>query len=82
MLHLCRDLDLLLEPGRAHFACELRRQDLDHDLPVQRPLGRDEQPTHAAAAELALEHVHIAERRLKPRREEQVVHEGTSWKLA
>ena len=59
-----RDLDLLLEARGAHFARELRRQHLDHDLPIERPLGRHEQPAHPAAAQLALEHVRVAERRL------------------
>ena len=78
MLQLRRDLDLLLEARRAHLARQLGRQHLDDDLPVQRSLRRDEQPAHPAAAQLTLEHVRVAERRLELCREEQVVHEGTS----
>ena len=78
MLQLRRDLDLLLESGRAHLARQLGRQHLDHHLPVQRSLRRDEQPAHPAPTQLTLEHVHVAERRLKLCREEQIVHEGTS----
>ena len=74
MLQLCGDLDLLLEPRRADLARQLRRQHLDHYLAVQRPLRRHEEPAHPPAPELALEHVHVAERRLELGREEQIGH--------
>ena len=58
-LHLAR------EPlGRQSFG-QLRRDDLDDDLAAERGLGRDEDARHAAAAELALDGVRVAERLLE-----------------
>ena len=51
------DLDLEAETVGAHAAGQLGREDLDHDLSAERPLGSDEHARHAAAAELTLDGV-------------------------
>jgi len=44
----------------------LRRQDLHHHLPAERHLRGHEDTTHPTAAQLAIEPVGVAERRLEP----------------
>jgi hypothetical protein len=58
--------DLALESCGADLARVLGRQQLDHDLTVERPLDRQKEPAHATRRELALDPVGIAERRLQP----------------
>ena len=72
MLQVRGELDLLLEPRGAHFARELGWEQLDDNLAVQRRLGREEQATHAAAAQLLLDPVRVAERGLEA--SQQVTH--------
>ena len=45
----------------AYAGRELRREQLDHDLPAEAGLLGDEDATHGAAAQLALEHVAIGQ---------------------
>lgn len=45
----------------ADVARQLRRQELDHHLPMQRSLGGEEQAAHAATTELLLDAVGVAE---------------------
>ena len=56
----------LVDLGAVHADAggELGEQDLHHHLPAQRRLVRHEHARHAAAAELALDGVVIAERAL------------------
>src|SRR5713226_5238627 len=42
-------------------ACELRRQQLDHYLLLQRCVGREEHPAHAATDEFLLDAAGVAE---------------------
>jgi hypothetical protein len=44
-----------MEPLGIDLGGQLGRQHLDHYPPVERGLGRDEDPAHAAATELALD---------------------------
>ena len=65
MLQLGRELDLAAEPVDADARRQLGQQHLDHDVPAQRGLDRQEDPRHPAAAELALEAVGLAQRLLE-----------------
>jgi hypothetical protein len=57
MLERGGQLDLAAEPVGAQGGGEIRRQDLDHDLPAEDGLLGQEDPAHAAAAQLALDQV-------------------------
>ena len=61
MLERGRELDLAPEALDVDAGGQLGRQDLDDHLPAERGLLGDEHTAHAAAAELALEAVGIAE---------------------
>ena len=65
MLQPRREGDLTPEPLERHVAGHLVRQHLDHDLAIERHVGRDEHARHPAAAELALEGVGAAQGRLE-----------------
>jgi hypothetical protein len=55
------ELDLAMEPVEAHATGQVRWKELDDDLAVQAPLGGQEDVTHPAATELALDGVGVAE---------------------
>ena len=55
VLELRADLDLAAEALVVHPRRELGREDLHHDLPLQRHVGGDEDARHPAAAQLAFE---------------------------
>src|ERR1035437_6657041 len=57
MLQLCRELDLAAEPFAVDAGRELRRQHLDHDLPVERAFPREEYAAHPPARQFAFEDV-------------------------
>jgi hypothetical protein len=61
VVELRRELDLAPEALDVDPGGQLRREDLDHDLPLERPLGGDEDAAHPAARELLLEVVGVAE---------------------
>ena len=65
MLQPRGELDLALEPLDRHARRELRRQQLDDDLSSERELRGHEDPRHPAAAELPLDGVGRAQRRLE-----------------
>ena len=65
LLQRRREPDLAREPLGAQSLGQLRRQHLDDHVAPERVSSRDEHARHAAAAELALERVGRAERRLK-----------------
>ena len=73
MLQLDRQRDLALEARDARAAREIRGQDLDDDGARERHLHGEEQPTHAAPAELAVDAVSLAEH-LAQRAEKIVLH--------
>ena len=60
MLELRGELDLAPEPLAVLARREVRGQDFDDDLPVQRLLGRHEHTAHAAAGQLAFQDVRVA----------------------
>ena len=62
MLQPRGELDLPAEPLDVEARGQLRRQHLQHDRAAERELARHEDPTHAGAAELVLEHVPLAQR--------------------
>ena len=49
MLQSGGESDLALEPFDVYIAGELRRQDLEHHLPVEAQIAGDEDATHASA---------------------------------
>ena len=55
------ELNLPAEPIHAHARGQLREEHLHHDLPAERGLLRQEDPAHAAAPQLALEPVGLAQ---------------------
>jgi hypothetical protein len=61
-----RKPDLALEALRGEPGGEVRVEHLDHDLAVEPDVARDEDPRHAATAELALQDIGIPEHRLQP----------------
>jgi len=61
VLQVGGDFDFLPEPRGADLAREFGREQLDHDLAVERRLSREEETTHPAAAELALDVVGVPE---------------------
>src|ERR1043165_9507024 len=65
MLEPGGELDLALEALDADTGGHLRRQHLDDDLAAQAGLLGEEDPAHPAAAQLLLDAVGIAERRLE-----------------
>src|SRR6185437_6220988 len=71
-----RDLHFLLEAGGADLAGHLRREDLDDDLAIERALGAEEEAAHAAAGELAVDAVCIAERGLEAGKQVGLRHGG------
>ena len=58
-------LDLAPEPVGAHARGGFGREDLDHDIAIERQVARDEDPGHPTAAQLALEAESVAERGLE-----------------
>ena len=68
------ELNLAMEAIEAHAAGDVGRQQLDHDLAVESPLGGEEDVTHPPATELALDRVVVAERGL-----ESVAKLGHAW---
>ena len=74
VLQLRGELDLAAEAVDVETRAELGRQHLDDDLAAERRLLGDEHAAHPPAAELALEAVGAAERRLQPG--QQVGHGG------
>ena len=71
------DPDFALEAAGGHRRGDLGRQDLHHHLAAEPLLVGDEDPGHAATAELALEGVATGKRLLNAR--SQVVHETRNW---
>src|SRR5688572_26089163 len=65
MLERSGELDLAAEPLHVDTRCQLRREDLDNHLPSQGGLSGYEDPTHSAAAELALDGVRATQRALE-----------------
>ena len=65
VLQLRRQMDLPPEALEAQPSRQDRRQDLDHDLPLEINLLGQEDVRHAAAPELPLDAVRIAERALQ-----------------
>ena len=65
MLELRRERDLALEPIDGDLARHVGGQHLDHHLPAKRMLRGNEHAGHAAAAELALDGVGVAQRELE-----------------
>src|SRR5687767_2935356 len=61
MLKVRRDLGLALETSRSYLAGDIRRQDLDDHLPMQRVVDRQEEPAHPAARELPLYGITVGE---------------------
>src|SRR5262245_15468113 len=55
MLESGREHDLSLEPLDGHRRGELVRQDLDHYLPAERVVARDENGGHPSTPELSIE---------------------------
>ena len=66
MLQPRRELDLALEPVAIDARRHLGREDLDDHAAAERGLFREEDPAHAAAAELALDAVRGTDSRLEP----------------
>jgi hypothetical protein len=60
-------LDLALKAVPVHARRHLGRKDLDDDAPPQRRLFRQEDATHSAPTELALDAVGGTDGRLEPR---------------
>ncbi len=60
------ELGLLPEPLHAHAGGQLGREYLHHDPPAEPGFLGDEDARHAAAAQLPLDAVGVAERRLQP----------------
>ena len=60
MLQLGGELDLALEPLRAHARGHLGREHLHHHLPAEPHLLSEEHTAHAATAELGLEVVRVS----------------------
>jgi len=60
VLQLGGALDLTAEPLHVEPGGEVRGQHLDHDLAIEGDLGGDEDATHPATAELALDAVYAA----------------------
>ena len=65
LLQRRRHSNLALEPLGADAGGELRREDFDDDLAAEADFVGDEDARHPAAAELALERVGSAQRRLE-----------------
>src|SRR5438105_2911463 len=61
VLQVGSDSDFLPEARSTDLAREFGREQFYDDLPVERRLSREEETTHAAAAELALDVVGVAE---------------------
>ena len=83
MLELGGELDLAPEPVDVHAGRELGEQHLDHDLSAERLLVGEEDVRHAAPAELAVEHIRLAERGLELIAEgrDHRHHGGRRWNL-
>ena len=64
MLQVGGEGDLALESCGAHLARQLRRQDLDDHLPIERPLRGEEEAAHPAGGQLSLDAVGITKYRL------------------
>src|SRR5438874_12512288 len=65
MLKLCRELNLSAEAVEAHARCRVVLENFHHDLSLESAVHRDENATHPAAAELAVEGVGVSERRFE-----------------
>ena len=65
VLEVGRQLNLALEPVHAHAGAHLGWQDLHHHAPAEGGVLRDEDAAHPSAAQLALDPVAFAERRLE-----------------
>lgn len=63
MLKARRELDLATESVGIQLAGELLGEKLEYNSPVEFSIECNEQPAHAATAELALEDVGVAELR-------------------
>lgn len=59
------DLDLAEEPLRSHQHGDLGPQNLDRDLPLMLEVGRQEDTSHPAGADLVLDAVAIGQCRLQ-----------------
>jgi len=65
MLEPGGELDLALEPLDVHPGGHLRWEDLDDDVPTEAHFLGEEYPAHPPAAQLLLDTVRIADRRLE-----------------
>jgi hypothetical protein len=65
MLEPRRQLDLTPKPIEADAPGEIRRQNLDDDLALERRVASDEHAGHAAAAQLTLDLVAVGETRFQ-----------------
>ena len=74
ILQLGDELDLAMKAVEADAARQVGREELDDDLSIEASLGREEDVTHPAATELALDVVLGAERGL-----EAVAKLGHGW---